>query len=135
MTIWSKRDMEVAGDVLTQWQANHRGSPLRSVPYADAQESRCHENAAAYVRDHGGTVVTGFLVEHIVDADWIYIRAHSVVRRDWELVDPTLSSEQLKMQAFIEYSGSAEVFQKNSRQWAELRCSVMWLGNVSGASS
>ena len=135
MTIWSKRDMEVAGDVLTQWQVNHRGSPLRSVPYADAQEARCHENAAAYVCNHGGTLVPGFLVEHIVGANWIYVRAHSVVRRNGELIDPPLSTQQLKAQAFIEYSGSTEEFLRNARQWAELRCSVMWLGDVSGANS
>ena len=135
MTTWSKRDMEVAGEVLTLWQASRRGSPLRPVPYADAQEARCHRNAAAYVRDHGGTIVPGFLVEHTAGSDWIYVRAHSVVRRDGELIDPTLSADQLKTQAFVEYSGSVRFFLQNTGQWAELRCRTMWLGNISGADS
>lgn len=122
MTISSKRDAELVGEVLTRWQANPRGMPLRAIFYAAAQVARCHENAVAYARDQGGTVVHGFLVEYPTSPDWICIRAHSVVRRNGELIDPTLTAQQLKMHAFIEYSGSEKTFQQNTRQWAELRC-------------
>lgn len=124
MTIWSEQDVTLASEVLAHWQAVRKGTPLRSVPFAAAQETECHDNAAAYVRAYGGEVVAGFLVEHAADADWVYVRAHSVIRQDGDPIDPTLSPEQLRNQAFFEHIYSPEMFQLNVRRWAQIPVSI-----------
>lgn len=132
MTTWSELDAEVASEVVARWRTDRRGPPLRSVPFAAAQDARCHDNAAAYAHVHGGDVTGGFLVEHPAEADWVYVRAHSVVRRDGALIDPTLSAEQLRTQAFFEYTGSPEAFQGNARRWAQIlvKIAISDVGNM-----
>lgn len=117
---WSERDIAVASDVIARWRINRDGIPVQSVFFTAAEESRCHDNAAAYAAIHGGEVVPGFLVEHPMGADWVYVRAHSVVRQNGALVDPTLDSDQLRGHVFLEHNGALDEFQQNIKRWAEI---------------
>lgn len=120
MKIWSDRDVEVAYDVVARWRAQPAGTPLRSVSFPAAQRSMCHENVALYVAEYGGEMVGGFLVERVANAPWVYIRAHSVVRMGNELIDPTLSTEDLKAQAFFEHLGPVQEFRETAQRWAQM---------------
>lgn len=88
--------------VLRRWQGSPIGEPLTSVPFPGAQANHCHDNAAAFVSTHGGTVVHGFLIEHPDSWHGIFVRPHSVVRDEHgQLRDPTLSTKQLVGQVFL----------------------------------
>lgn len=113
-------DMHVIDEVVARWQRLRSGCALRYVYFPAAQASECHANAAAYAAQHGGDVAHGFLLH--LRAPWaIHVMAHSVVRlSDHDLIDPTLTDLARTGHAYFEHIGSAEMFLKNTKAWAEV---------------
>jgi len=60
------------------------------------------------------------LVERAANAPWVYIRAHSVVHMGDELIDPTLSAEDLEAQAFFVHLGPVQEFRERAQRWAQM---------------
>lgn len=117
-------DEHVISGVVAQWQASPTGRPLHQALFQRAREGECHSNAAAYVAEHGGHLVHGFLLHQ--GAPWfVYVRAHSVVRLDdGDLVDPTLTDLARIGQTYFEYVGSADLFLNNAKAWAEVSVAI-----------
>lgn len=60
------------------------------------------------------------MVERAANAPWVYIRAHSVVLMGDELIDPTLSAEDLEAQAFFVHLGPVQEFRERAQRWAQM---------------
>jgi hypothetical protein len=125
-------DEHVINEVVARWQASPSGSAVRQVPFPCFREAECHENAAAYVAEHGGQVVHGFLL-HQGDSWLVYVRAHSVVRLgDGDLVDPTLTDLARTGHAYLEHIGPADLFLNNAKAWAEVPVAIGEVPDILG---
>lgn len=83
--------MAAVDAAVARWHQDRKGEPLTCVAFDQAVPAHCHENAAAYVAQHGGEVVRGFYVQHPQDWTMVWAIAHSVVRTDHWLIDITLA--------------------------------------------
>lgn len=117
-------DEHVINEVVARWRASPSGRPVRHVPFPNARQGECHANAAAYVSEHGGHVVHGFLLHQ--GSPWlVYVRAHSVVRLgDGDLIDPTLTDLARTGHAYLEHIGPADLFLNNAKAWAEVPVAI-----------
>ena len=117
-------DEYVISGVVAQWQASPIGRPLHQVLFQRVREGEYHSNAAAYVAEHGGHVVRGFLLHQ--GASWfVYVRAHSVVRLDdGDLVDLTLTDLARIGHIYFEYVGPTDLFLNNAKAWAEVSVAI-----------
>lgn len=125
-------DEHVINEVVARWQASPSGLVVRHVSFPCAREADCHANAAAYVAEHGGEVVHGFLLHQGVS--WlVYVRAHSVVRLgDGDLVDPTLTDLARNGHAYLEHIGPADLFLNNAKAWAEVPVAIGEVPDILG---
>jgi hypothetical protein len=125
-------DEHVINEVVARWQASPSGRSVRHVPFPSAREGECHANAAAYVVERGGLVVHGFLLHQGVP--WsVYVRAHSVVcLRDGDLVDPTLTDLARTGHAYFEHIGTADLFLRNTKAWAEVPVAIGVVPDILG---
>jgi hypothetical protein len=106
-----ERDFQAAVDaVVARWHQDHCGTRPTCVPFAEAKPAQCHDNAVAYVAQHGGEVVHGFLVQHPSNWTMVWVMAHSVVWTGSELIDVTLTAAQLRGLSFFILDGSAGDF-------------------------
>lgn len=97
----TEQDFQAAVDAaVARWHRDRHGERLTSVTFASAQPAQCHGNAAAYVAQHGGEVVHGFLVQHPHAWTLVWVMPHSVVRTTSGLMDVTLREDQLQGLAF-----------------------------------
>lgn len=112
------KDFHAAVDAaVARWHQDRRGELLSSVPFPDAQPAKCHDNAAAYVAQHGGTVVHGFLVQHPSNWTLVWVMPHSVVWTGTELIDVTLAEEQLRGLGFFPLDLDVGDFETLAKQY------------------
>ncbi|WP_159086356.1 hypothetical protein [Burkholderia mayonis] len=95
---------------IARWLLDRKGEPLTAKAFAQAEPARCHANADAYVIQHGGQVVRGFLILHPHEWTVVWVMPHSVVRTATGLVDVTLKSAELRGLAFFSIEGDPERF-------------------------
>jgi hypothetical protein len=118
---------------VASWATQRLGTPLRPVPFSDAIESKCHDNAASYVALHGGEVVHGFLILRPANWPTVYVYAHSVVRTtEGEMVDPSLTVEKLRAHAFFPLQAEVADFKASALRHPQETRPVPSLGGVQG---
>jgi len=122
----TEQDFLIAVDaVVARWRHDRTGEPLTCLAFKEALPSQCHANAAAYVAQHGGEVVRGFLVQHPPGWTMVWVMPHSVVRTDLGFLDVTVKPMDLVGLAFfpiegdpIEFTEWAKKFPQESRSIA-----------------
>lgn len=104
-------------EAVTRWFHDRGGESLSCIAFDQAVPAQCHANADAFVAQHGGEVVRGFLIQHPDGWPTVWVMAHSVVRTSDCLVDVTLEPAQLRGLAFFTVEGQVDGF----TEWAKLR--------------
>lgn len=107
--------------VVARWLHDHAGEPLTAEAFGRAERAQCHSNADAYVAQHGGLVVRGFLVQHPHDWSIVLVMPHSVVRTATGLVDVTLTNAELESVAFFSIEGDPEGFKEWAKRYPQER--------------
>lgn len=95
---------------VARWHQDRQGDALRSRAFAASVPAHCHENAAAYVAEHGGEVVHGFMIQHPHAWTMVWVMPHSVVRTSEGLLDVTLTEEQRRGLGFFSLTGDVDGF-------------------------
>lgn len=112
----TEQDFLAAVDAaVARWRLDRTGEPLTCQFFQGAVAAHCHDNAEAYVTQHGCEVVRGFLVQHPQDWPMVWVMPHSVVRTGLGLVDVTLKQTDLIGLGFFPIEGDPAEF----KEWAK----------------
>jgi hypothetical protein len=117
--------MTAVDAVVARWLHDRKGESLTSEIFAQAERAQCHANADAYVAQHGGQVVRGFLVQHPHAWTMVWVMPHSVVRTATGLADVTLANAELHGLAFFPIEGDPEGFKDWANQYPQETRSIV----------